>query len=204
MQSLFIPSADASCRLQRVAASSHMTRWTIRFGVLALLASSAIGIDAQAKGDNFNDAVKLIERHYRVKHKGIPFLAKAGIKTAVTVARIAGGSKRRLAEAGSVKVAYFEDQDFSGNRQGFRSAINAALGATWSPLIQVQSGRDQEQVYIFLRSSGDKFNVMVITIEPRDATVVQVDLRPENLKKLMQDPDDMGRAINAEATADDE
>src|SRR5688572_17685303 len=177
-----------------------LTTLLLAFALAGLVTTS----NTTAKGDEFGDVVKAIERFYHVKHKGIPFLAKAGIKTAVVAARIAGGRKRRLAEAGSVKVAYFEDQDFSADSQAFRSAINAALGATWSPLIQVQSGRDQEQVYIFLRSSGEKFNVMVITIEPRDATVVQVDLRPENLKKLMQDPDDMGRAINAEATADDE
>ena len=48
---------------------------------------------AQAKGDDFNAAVKLVERFYGVKHKGIPFLARAGMKTATTVARIAGGPK---------------------------------------------------------------------------------------------------------------
>ncbi len=37
---------------------------------------------AQAKGDEFGDVVKAIERFYNVKHKGIPFLARAGIKTA--------------------------------------------------------------------------------------------------------------------------
>ncbi len=70
---------------------------------------------AQAKGDDFGAVVKLIEQFYQVKHKSIPFLARAGIKTSTTVARIAGGPKRQLAEAGSVKVAYFEDQDFKAS-----------------------------------------------------------------------------------------
>ena len=47
-----------------------------------------------AKGDDFGDVVKAIERFYHVKHKGLPFLAKAGIKTATVAARIAGGTKR--------------------------------------------------------------------------------------------------------------
>jgi hypothetical protein len=44
---------------------------------------------SNAKGDDFGDVVKAIERFYHVKHKGLPFLAKAGIKTATVAARIA-------------------------------------------------------------------------------------------------------------------
>ena len=68
---------------------------------------------ARARTDDFDAVVKVIEQHYHVKHKGIPFLARAGMTTAKAAARLAGGQKRRLAEAGSVKVAYFEDQDFA-------------------------------------------------------------------------------------------
>ena len=61
------------------------------------------------KGDDFNSVVKMIEQFYRVKHVGIPFLAKAGMKVATTAARIKGGTARRIAEAGSVKLAVFEN-----------------------------------------------------------------------------------------------
>jgi hypothetical protein len=174
--------------------------------LLLAVACFSIPPTADARSDNFSDVVKVIERFYHVKHKGIPFLARAGMKTAVTAARIAGGSKRRLAEVGSVKVAFFEDQDFdSGNGpNSFKAAINATLSATWSPLIHVSSPKDGEQVYIFLREAGEKFNVLVITIERRDASVVQVTLSPSILAKLMQDPNEMGDAINAEATSDNE
>jgi hypothetical protein len=179
---------------------------TIAIGMVVMVLAACFSPTTEAKADNFNDVVKVIERFYRVKHKGIPFLARAGMKTAVTAARIAGGSKKRLAEIGSVKVAYFEDQEFnSGNGiGGFKTAINTALGETWSPLIQVSSPKDGEQVYIFLREAGEKFNVLVITIERRDASVVQVTLSPAALAKLMQDPNEMGQSINADATSDDE
>ena len=83
----------------------------------------------QAKGDDFNDVVKLIEQFYHVKHQGIPFLARAGIKTATTVARISGGRRRQIAEAGSVKVAYFEDQDFRSERRLCAVQIGDGCGA---------------------------------------------------------------------------
>src|SRR5215207_10072151 len=115
-----------------------------------------------AGGDDFNSVVKMIEQFYRVKHQGIPFLAKAGMKVATTAARIRGGEAKRIAEAGSIKLAVFEDQDFEGDFTKFRASLNQALNATWMPLIQTLSARDEEQVYIFLKNAGDKFSVLVI------------------------------------------
>jgi hypothetical protein len=160
--------------------------------------------DARAKGDDFNSVVKMIEQFYGVKHQGIPFLANAGMKVARTAARIKGGQARRIAEAGSIKLAVFENQDFDGDLTKFRSTLNAALNQTWSPLVQTLSATDEEQVYIFLREAGDKFNVLVITIEQRDATVVQVTLSPKNLALLMEDPEGTGKAITEEATINDQ
>src|SRR5215207_11262695 len=89
-----------------------------------------------AKDDDFKSVVKLIEQFYGVKHVGIPFLAKAGMKVGTTAARIKGGQAKRLAEAGSIKLAVFEDQDFNGDFVKFRSSLNGALSLTWIPVIQ--------------------------------------------------------------------
>ena len=173
---------------------------------IALLLVSLATPSATAKGDDFGDVVKTIERFYHVKHKGIPFLAKAGIKTATVAARLAGGSKRRLAEAGSVKVAYFEDQDFksAGGFTAFKTTMNAMLAQSWSPLIQTVSPKENEQTYIFLREAGTKFNVLVINLAQRDGSVIQVTLSPQSLAALMKNPNEMGQTITAEATIDDE
>jgi hypothetical protein len=146
----------------------------------------------------------MIEQYYRVKHVGIPFLAKAGMKVATTAARIKGGEVRRLAEGGSIKLAVFEDQDFNGDIIKFRSSLNEALNVTWMPLVQTLSAPDNEQVYVFLKDAGDKFNVLVITIDQRDATVVQVTLSPKNLALLLKDPEGTGKAITQEATINDQ
>ena len=176
------------------------------FILIAIAFACAFAPPAWSKGDDFGSVVKMIEQFYHVKHQGIPFLAKAGMKTATTIARIKGGTARRLAEAGSIKVAIFEDEEFDSNGgfTTFRSSLNAALSETWMPLVQTLSAKDEEQTYIFLRSSGDKFNVLVITIERRDATVVQATLSPKNLALLMQDPNNMGRAITEDATINDQ
>lgn len=158
----------------------------------------------QANGDDFKSVVKLIEQFYGVKHQGIPFLAKAGMKAATTAARIKGGTAKRIAEAGSVKLAVFEDQAFDREFTQFRTSLNGALNQTWTPLIQTLSATSEEQTYIFLREAGEKYNVLVITIERRDATVVQVTLSPKNLALLMKDPEGTGKSITEEATIIDQ
>jgi hypothetical protein len=172
------------------------------FTAIMLLASLTTTV-AYAKDDDFGSVVKMIEQFYRVKHQGIPFLAKAGMKTATVAARIKGGSAKRIAEAGSIKLAVFEDQDFAGDFTKFRASLNDALNSTWMPLIQTLA-RNEEQTYIFLRSAGDKFNVLVITIEQREATVVQVTLSQKNLALLLRDPEGTGKAITEEATINDQ
>src|SRR6266550_8706260 len=78
---------------------------------LALILAAVTG--TRAKGDEFGAVVKTIEQFYHVKHQSIPFLGRAGMKAATTAARIRGGQYRRLAEAGSIKVVFFQDQDFN-------------------------------------------------------------------------------------------
>lgn len=181
-----------------------MKRLTVSSMLLTLLCIAPASVTA--KGDDFGAVVKVVEEFYGVKHKGIPFLAKAGIKTATAAARLAGGSKKRLAEAGSVKVAYFEAQEFNaqGRVEKFRTNLKATLAGRWLPFIQVLSLNDGAQTYVFLRDAGPKYTVMVVTIEKNDAAVVQVNLAPQTLAELMQNPNEMGKAITDDATANDD
>src|SRR2546429_7008189 len=52
----------------------------------------------RADRDGFNDAVKVIEQFYHVKHQNISLLARAGMKAVKTAAKIRGGEYRKLAE----------------------------------------------------------------------------------------------------------
>ena len=168
--------------------------------VLAVLTVNAV----HAAGDDFKSVVKMIEQFYGVKHEGLPFLAKAGMKVASTAARIKGGQARRFAEAGSIKLAVFENQEFAGEVTRFRASLNGALATTWMPLIQTLSATNEEQNYVFLKSAGDKYNVLVVNISQREATVVQVTISEKNLALLLKDPEGAGKAITEEATINDQ
>lgn len=170
---------------------------------IVLLVLSFVNV-AQAKGDDFNSIVKMIEQFYGVKHEGIPFLAKAGIKVGRTAARIKGGTARQVAEAGSIKLAVFEGQNFAGDFTKFRSTLNNALNATWIPVVQVLDGKPSEQNYIFVREAGDKFNVLLISIEEHDGAVIQATLSEKNFARLLKDPEGTARALTDEANIDQE
>jgi hypothetical protein len=177
---------------------------TIATKIFIAIALAVFSMPVYAKDDDFKSVVKMIEQFYGVKHQGIPFLARTGMKVATTAARIKGGEAKRIAEAGSVKLAVFEDQDFDGDFMKFRASLNGALSETWISMIQTLSAKNQEQTYIFLRDAGEKFNVLVITIDQRDATVVQVTLSPKNLALLMKDPEGTAKTITQEATIIDQ
>ena len=132
----------------------------------ALLVASLCSSPGYAKGDDFNSVVKMIEQFYKVKHQGLPFLAKAAMKAVGVGAKIKGGDARRFAEAGSIRLATFEDQEFSGDFVKFRQMLNSTMNTTWMPLVQTLSGTDKEQNYIFLRQNFDNFRALVVTIEP--------------------------------------
>lgn len=174
-------------------------------GLAIALFLSAYEPNSLARGDGFNDAVKAIEQFYHVKHQSIPLLARAGMKAVRTAARIKGGEYRRLAEAGSIRVVFFEDQNFDSRGQiaSFKAALQSALIGEWSPLVQTLAAKDEAQTYIYLRDSGAKFSVLVVTIERHEATVVQATVTPEILAELMKDPGEMGKALTDDATIND-
>ena len=176
--------------------------------IAILMAATFLGLRGStgfARGDGFNDAVKAIEQFYHVKHQNIPLLARAGMKAVRTAARIKGGEYKRLAEAGSVRVAFFEDQNFDSHGQiaHFKSNLQSALNEEWSPLVQTMAPKDEEQTHIYIREAGNKFFVLVVNIARHEATVVQATVAPQVLADLMRDPGEMGKAITEDATIND-
>ena len=168
--------------------------------ILAAALCALVATTARAKGAGFDEAVKLIESHYHVKHKSIPLLARAGIKATVIVAR----RLTRYAEYGSVKLATFEDQDFSApkGRTDFATSLRTTLQPEWTPLVQVRLQQDAEQTYIYTKEAGKFFKVLIVTIGQRDATAVEMNIAVQKLILLMRDPDGMGKTLTDEATSD--
>ena len=153
---------------------------------------------ATKKDAEYSAVVKLIESHYRVKHRGIPFVANLGVKTAKVVSKNA----RRVLRFGSFKLAIFEDQDFSGRDSGtdIRTALRRTLEPEWHPLVAVQL-EEEGRTYTYTKADGDKFKVLIVVIGQRDATVLQVNLDTEEFAKLLLNPEQQSRELTNEATS---
>jgi hypothetical protein len=146
----------------------------------------------------YHAVVKLIEAHYGVKHRGIPFVADLGVKTAKVVSK----SARRALRFGSFKLAIFEDQDFSGRDTtgDIRTALRQKLEPHWHPLVAARL-QEEGQTFTYTKSDGDKFKVLIVVIGQRDATVLQVNLHPEEFAKLLLNPEQQSREITNDATS---
>jgi hypothetical protein len=167
--------------------------------LLVVIAASPL-VAATLKGAEYSAVVKLIESHYRVKHRGIPFVANLGVKTAKVVSKDA----RRVLRFGDFKLAIFEDQDFSGRDTAAGADIRARIGQTlqpeWHPLVSVRL-EEEGQIYTYTKADGDKFKVLIVTIGQRDATVLQVNLNAEEFAKLLLNPQGESRELTNEAAS---
>jgi hypothetical protein len=172
---------------------------------LLLITSASLAVVAAASSaatlketPEYHAVVKLIESHYHVKHRGIPVVANLGVKTAKVVSK----SARRVLRFGDFKLAIFEDQDFSGRDTNvdIRTRLRQTLEPQWHPLIGARI-QDEGQTYTFTKADEDKFKVLIVVIGQRDATVLQVNLNPEEFAKLLLNPEQESREITNEATS---
>ncbi|HEX8635961.1 MAG TPA: hypothetical protein VF703_17575 [Pyrinomonadaceae bacterium] len=166
--------------------------------IVALHVAAATPAAAAAKEAEYSAVVKLIESHYGVRHRGIPFVANLGVKTAKIVSKDA----RRVLRFGAFKLAIFEDQDFSGREAGgdIRARLRRTLLPEWHPLVAARL-EEEGQTYTYTKSDGDKFKVLIIVIGQRDATVLQVNLNAEEFAKLLLNPERESRELTNEASS---
>jgi hypothetical protein len=148
---------------------------------------------------DYNAVVRLVESQYRVKHKGIPFLANAGVKTA----KIVSSTVRKYSRFADLKLAVFEDQEFArGVDPQFYSAVRRLMQPLWTPLVVVRGG-DEGQTYTFTREDNGKFRVLICAIGERDGTVLEVGLNEQEFFKLLTNPEQETKSITDAATNQD-
>ena len=171
---------------------------SLLFVLAAALVAQPVTPSAAAaeKINEYHAVVKLVETHYRVKHKGIPFLAGAAMKTA----RVVSSDVRKYSHFAGFKLAVFSDQSFDGDHTAFHAAMRRTLEPAWSPLVIVR-GAGEGQTYTYVREDGGKFKVLVAVIGERDGTVLQVELNEQEFARLLMNPEQESRTLTDEATS---
>lgn len=136
--------------------------------------------------DPFKDIVRAIEKEYRVHHTGIPWFARVIIKPAMWGSGVSG-----------LKLAEFENVSLNSTGSQIRLAefVERNIGPEWQNIIRIRSRHANEITYIYMRPEGPRFTMLVVNVEPSEACVVQVKLKPSQLEKWTNDADDGTLAI---------
>ncbi len=148
----------------------------------------APAFNAHARGKGFKDVVKHIEQQYGAKKTRIPMLGLANF--AVKVVRPAGVK--------GFKLAVFEEQDFLKRSETipFDRVMRQAYNKDWMPLVQVSSKRDGgSRVFIYAKNAGKDIQFAVVTLEEREAVVLEVKFNPDAAVRFLENPKIMGISL---------
>jgi hypothetical protein len=136
----------------------------------------------------FDDIVRAISDELHTRPVHIPFFGLVNLAT--SVAHPAGVKH--------LDLAVFEDLDLDEHAAGdVAEAVRRTANGSWKPFIQVRSWKhgDQETVIVYMAdvSKGDAerdCKLLVVTLEPHEATVVGLKLNPEGLQVWLNHPED--------------
>jgi hypothetical protein len=144
---------------------------TLRICLIILCAT----VPALAGDNEFRGVVRSIESNYGVHHLRIPLLG-----CVLFFVRPEGLS--------GLKVAIFENFPGVDARQQITGVVENSLGPGWFPFVRVRSSEDRETTLVYANPNGGKMRMLVVDIEPSEATVVELNLNDRAVKKWLKEP----------------
>ncbi len=152
---------------------------------ILLLAASAM---ARAAGHEFEDVAKAIESHYGVARTHIPFLGVADL--VLKVGHPAGASGFHLALFQNIQSDL--DDEHQEELDRFMDTIpSPALHR----VIRARSRAEGDATYIFCGDTGKITQVLVVTFNRKQATVVEVKIAFDTLLRWLQHPEEAGKSL---------
>jgi hypothetical protein len=174
--------------------NAYFVRAITLAAVVSMIVTSSATI-ARAADRDFSAIVDHISRQYHTKPQHGFLMSLAGL--ASKFAHPAGVK--------SLRIAVFEDLDTGGVYDaGLEAVLRDGLSADWRSVVRVHSRKDGSQTYIYTRAVGPDFELLVVSVERTEATVLKAKVDPETLAKWVDDHDVMGASWDHhEKDADD-
>jgi hypothetical protein len=154
----------------------YLLRTPITALLVVLLASNLA-----LAGDEFHGVVNSIESHYGVHHMHIPLLG-----VALLFARPEGVSGLKLAVFENFHRGDIDHRDVGDN--DIRDLVERSLGSDWRLFVRTHSRHDREDTLIYTNLSSGKMEMLIVNIEPDEATVVEMKLSDRALKRWLHEP----------------
>jgi hypothetical protein len=158
---------------------------TLKRVALLLTALVLCVATAHAADREFSEVVRVIGDECHARPTRIPLFGMVNAFAAVV----------HPAGAKHIDVAVFENLDPEDRPRA--GAIQRAVGASWTPFIQIRSSRDHETVSVYMRQTGHDWKLLLVSIERSEATVVELLLDADGLARWMADPEHSARHWNS-------
>ena len=148
--------------------------------ILLALVSTVPGV-ATAGDRQFDAIVERLRSHY---HKGP--IRMLGFASFVASRFHVGGAK-------NMRIAVFEDLDSALNPPAgdFDAFMQQIAGSEFRPLVRVVSRRDGEQTFIYARPVGDDYEMLIVSLEGDEASVVKTRIAPDVMSRWVEKPGKM-------------
>jgi hypothetical protein len=140
------------------------------FAVCALILFMPLALSA----NEFDWLVREFSRQSGARQTYIPLFGL--VRFSVGVVHPAGASQLRL--------AVFEHADFEAEK--FGQLTDAVVGHEWKPMVRVRS-RNNESTNIYAQQRGRDLRLLITSLDGGEATFVQVQMRPAQLIKFVDD-----------------
>lgn len=170
-----------------------LTRLSITVALLTLAPAASLAGD-----ESFSSVVKHIKSNYHAKQQG--FLGAMMLaRFAVKVIKPAGVK--------NFKVVILRDLDYSeapSPRNGqFHAFIQSKIDPMWTPLVQYSSPREKQWTYVYVTREKEDVKLLVVTLQQKDAVVLQTKFSPDKLVEFMNNPQIMGISLNSDNRSKD-
>lgn len=132
---------------------------------------------------SFNSIVDKVESEIGVRKVRMPGVGML-VNSFVFVKRPGGTSSLHFAT-------------FEGGMPRFQSAVRRAAGKDWKPMVSVHSRRNREDVVIYVRAEGSKFELLIASSDAHDGTLVQLKLDGDRILDWLRDPVKMNVSVSS-------
>ena len=135
-----------------------------------------------SQASDMSRVIRALEVDLGVRHTHIPML---GI--AMFVGKVASGFQMP-----GVKLAVFEDATLSQRSSAeIEHAMLNALGSQWSPFVKSTSRHGDEQNWIYVNLEGKKLQMMIVSAQGNELSLVEVKMGEGQMRKWINDGDEM-------------
>lgn len=86
-----------------------------------------------------------------------------------------------------IRIATFENLSGPATDPALGSVVRNSLDSSWRPVIRESSRIDRDQTFVYVRTAGKDIELMIVTVDDEDATVIKATVNPKSIGRWLRD-----------------